>query len=210
MSFVLDAQTVHSFSVFPFYEIHISRVTYSTVKVSSPCLASLMNSDRFRQMLVGMGFSQVTNNTSFCRYYPRMFARKLVQSSTVLRRLYCTAPKSKEEIDRIVKSGKVVLFMKGTPEEPMCGFSRVVAQILRMHDVKYQSVNVLEDQGVREGVKKYSDWPTIPQLYVDGKFVGGADITLQVSQLGLIVSFSKGIDRFPYFRCIKAESWPKC
>jgi len=86
-----------------------------------------------------------------------------------------------------VKSSKVVLFMKGTPEEPMCGFSRVVSHILRMHGVKYQSYNVLDDQGVREGVKKYSEWPTIPQLYVDGKFIGGADIAMQMHNSGELV-----------------------
>jgi len=77
--------------------------------------------------------------------------------------------------------------MKGTPQDPLCGFSRLVAQILRMHDIKYDSYDVLDDQSIREGVKKYSEWPTIPQLYVDGKFVGGADITLQMHQNGDLI-----------------------
>lgn len=116
-----------------------------------------------------------------------MYARKLAPTTSILRRFYCIQVKSKDEIDQLVKGAKVVLFMKGTPDDPMCGFSRLVAQILRMHDVKYRSFNVLEDQSVREGVKKYSEWPTIPQLFVDGKFVGGADIALQMHQSGELV-----------------------
>jgi monothiol glutaredoxin len=87
-------------------------------------------------------------------------------------------------IDNEVKSSDVVLFMKGTPQFPMCGFSSQVVQILQYLEVPFKGVNVLEDQGVREGIKAYSNWPTIPQLYVKGEFVGGCDITREMFQAG--------------------------
>jgi len=74
--------------------------------------------------------------------------------------------------------------MKGYPEQPMCGFSRTVANILRVEGVKFDSFNVLEDDGLREGIKKFSNWPTVPQLYIGGEFVGGADITSQLHTSG--------------------------
>lgn len=87
-------------------------------------------------------------------------------------------------IDAEVKSGDVVLFMKGTPQFPMCGFSGQVVQILNYVGVPFRGVNVLEDQEIREGIKAYSNWPTIPQLYVKGEFVGGCDITREMFQAG--------------------------
>ena len=79
-------------------------------------------------------------------------------------------------IDSTVKGNDVVLFMKGTPLFPQCGFSSRAVAILEHLGVEYASVDVLQDQGIRQGIKEYSDWPTIPQLYVKGEFVGGADI----------------------------------
>jgi monothiol glutaredoxin len=87
-------------------------------------------------------------------------------------------------IDQEVKSNDVVLFMKGTPQFPMCGFSGQVTQILNYLGVPYKGVNVLEDADVRQGIKDYSNWPTIPQLYVKGEFVGGCDITREMFQSG--------------------------
>ena len=87
-------------------------------------------------------------------------------------------------IDAEVKSEDVVLFMKGTPQFPMCGFSGQVAQILGYIGVPYKGVNVLEDQEIREGIKAYSNWPTIPQLYVKGEFVGGSDIMREMYENG--------------------------
>lgn len=87
-------------------------------------------------------------------------------------------------IDAEVKNNDVVLFMKGTPQFPMCGFSGQVVQILNYVGVPYTGVNVLEDQEIREGIKAYSNWPTIPQLYVKGEFVGGCDITREMFQSG--------------------------
>ena len=89
-----------------------------------------------------------------------------------------------QRIDNEVKSGDVVLFMKGTPQFPMCGFSGQVVQILNYIGVPFKGVNVLEDQEVREGIKAYSNWPTIPQLYVKGEFVGGCDIVREMYETG--------------------------
>ena len=98
-------------------------------------------------------------------------------------------------IDNEVKSNDVVLFMKGTPQFPMCGFSGQVVQILGYLGVEYKGVNVLDDEGIRQGIKDYSSWPTIPQLYVKGEFVGGCDITREMFQAGELQSHlaDKGI-----------------
>src|SRR5665213_1859572 len=87
-------------------------------------------------------------------------------------------------IDQEVKSNDVVLFMKGTPQFPMCGFSGQVVQILDYVGVPFKGVNVLENDEVRQGIKTYSNWPTIPQLYVKGEFVGGCDIVREMFQSG--------------------------
>ena len=87
-------------------------------------------------------------------------------------------------IDEQVKNNDVFLFMKGTPDFPQCGFSGRVVQILNYLGVDYSSANVLEDQELREGIKAYTNWPTIPQLYVKGEFVGGADIVTEMFQAG--------------------------
>ena len=89
-----------------------------------------------------------------------------------------------EWIDSQVKSNDVVLFMKGTPTFPQCGFSGQVVQILDYLGVTYSGVNVLESDDLRQGIKAYSEWPTIPQLYVKGEFVGGADIVREMFQAG--------------------------
>ncbi|KAB5589764.1 Monothiol glutaredoxin-5 [Ceratobasidium theobromae] len=94
---------------------------------------------------------------------------------------------ARQAIDNAVKAKPLVLFMKGTPETPQCGFSRAVIQILNLHDVpqeKMQTYNVLEDPELRTSIKEYSDWPTIPQLYVKGEFVGGCDIVMNMHQSG--------------------------
>ena len=87
-------------------------------------------------------------------------------------------------IDNEVKSNDVVLFMKGTPQFPMCGFSGQVVQILDYLGVPYKGLNVLENEDLRNGIKSYSNWPTIPQLYVKGEFVGGCDIIREMFQSG--------------------------
>ena len=88
-----------------------------------------------------------------------------------------------------VKSNDVLLYMKGTPAFPQCGFSAVTVQILSHVGVKFKAVNVLDDQDVREGIKIFSNWPTIPQLYVKGEFVGGADIVREMFEQDELVPF---------------------
>ena len=87
-------------------------------------------------------------------------------------------------IDAGVKASPVVLFMKGSPLFPQCGFSSRAIAILNHLEVEFESVDVLQDQGIRQGIKAYSDWPTIPQLYVDGEFVGGSDIMMEMYESG--------------------------
>ncbi|MBL8557347.1 MAG: Grx4 family monothiol glutaredoxin [Hyphomonadaceae bacterium] len=91
---------------------------------------------------------------------------------------------AQDRIKSIVEGNDVVLFMKGVPEQPQCGFSSVVVQILDHLGVDYGAVNVLADPDIREGVKVFSDWPTIPQLYVKGEFVGGCDIIREMFETG--------------------------
>ena len=90
-----------------------------------------------------------------------------------------------QRIDELVKNHRVVLFMKGTAQFPMCGFSGRAIQILKACDVTdLKTVNVLEDEDIRQGIKGYSNWPTIPQLYVNGEFVGGSDIMTEMYEAG--------------------------
>lgn len=89
-----------------------------------------------------------------------------------------------DQIDSTVKSNDVVLFMKGTADMPMCGFSGRSVQILQHLGVPFTDVNVLADEALRNGIKEYTNWPTIPQLYVKGEFVGGADIMMEMFQSG--------------------------
>lgn len=89
-----------------------------------------------------------------------------------------------ERIKEIVKGNNVVLFMKGTPLFPQCGFSSRAIAILDHLNVEYESVDVLQDMEIRQGIKDYSDWPTIPQLYVKGEFVGGSDIMMEMYEAG--------------------------
>ena len=94
-------------------------------------------------------------------------------------------------IDNEVKGNDVVLFMKGTPQFPMCGFSGQVVQILDYIGVPYKGINVLESDDLRQGIKAYAQWPTIPQLYVKGEFVGGCDIIREMFQAGELQSLLK-------------------
>lgn len=90
-----------------------------------------------------------------------------------------------QRIDDIVRGHKVVLFMKGTAQFPMCGFSGRAVQILKACGVTdLETVNVLEDENIRQGIKEYANWPTIPQLYVNGEFIGGSDIMMEMYQAG--------------------------
>ncbi len=93
-------------------------------------------------------------------------------------------PELKEQIDNLVSQNKILVFMKGTKLMPQCGFSNNVVQILNTLGVPYTTVDILADQEIRQGIKEYSNWPTIPQLYIDGKFIGGSDILIEMYQKG--------------------------
>ena len=89
-----------------------------------------------------------------------------------------------DRIGNEVKNNPVLLFMKGTPQSPQCGFSAQVVQTLQNHNVEFNSIDVLQDYEIRDGIKQYSNWPTIPQLYVKGEFVGGCDIIMDLERKG--------------------------
>ena len=91
---------------------------------------------------------------------------------------------TKKKISDLIENNKVCLFMKGTPEVPQCGFSLAVSNVLKHLKVNFKGINVLEEDAIREGIKEYSDWPTIPQLYVKKKFVGGCDIVKEMFEKG--------------------------
>ena len=101
-----------------------------------------------------------------------------------------------ELIKNEIEANEVCLFMKGTPDAPQCGFSMAVTNILKLLEINFKSVNVLENQSVREGIKAYSDWPTIPQLYVKNEFIGGCDIIKEMYENGELAKLleTKGIN----------------
>ena len=90
----------------------------------------------------------------------------------------------KEKIETLIKENNVCLFMKGTPDSPQCGFSMAVSNVLKHLNVNFKGVNVLEDEKLRQGIKDFSDWPTIPQLYVNKEFIGGCDIVKEMFEKG--------------------------
>ena len=90
----------------------------------------------------------------------------------------------KENLKTIIDSNEICLFMKGVPEAPQCGFSMTVSNILKVLNVNFKGINVLENESMRQAIKEYSDWPTIPQLYIKGEFVGGCDIVKEMFESG--------------------------
>jgi len=90
----------------------------------------------------------------------------------------------KNRIESLLKENKICLFMKGTPEAPQCGFSMAVSNVLKHLNVNFKAVNILEDEKLRQGIKDYSDWPTIPQLYINQEFIGGCDIVKEMFEKG--------------------------
>lgn len=92
--------------------------------------------------------------------------------------------KIQDKIKNQIENNKIILYMKGSKEMPMCGFSARVVEILNSYDVDYETVDVLLDQHIRQGIKDFSNWPTLPQLYVDGQFIGGCDICVEMHNSG--------------------------
>ena len=90
----------------------------------------------------------------------------------------------KHKIESLLKENKICLFMKGTPDAPQCGFSMAVSNVLKHLSVNFKAVNILEDEKLRQGIKDYSDWPTIPQLYINQEFIGGCDIVKEMFEKG--------------------------
>ena len=93
-------------------------------------------------------------------------------------------PEVKNRIDELINSNKIFIFMKGTKLMPQCGFSNNVVQIINTLGVSYETFDVLSDYEIRQGIKEYSNWPTIPQVYIDGEFLGGSDILIEMYQSG--------------------------
>ena len=95
----------------------------------------------------------------------------------------------KTEIQELINKNDICLFMKGTPEAPQCGFSMAVSNIFKHLNVKFEGINVLENEQMRNGIKEFSDWPTIPQLYIKGEFIGGCDIVKEMFEKGELKKF---------------------
>ena len=100
--------------------------------------------------------------------------------------------KVKEFINNEINNNEVCLFMKGTPDAPQCGFSMAISNILKVLNVKFKVINVLENEQLRQGIKEFSDWPTIPQLYLQKEFVGGCDIIKEMYENGELIKVLKG------------------
>ncbi len=96
-----------------------------------------------------------------------------------------------DKIKNLIEQNSICLFMKGTPESPQCGFSMAVSNVLKHLKVNFIGINVLEDENLRQGIKDFSDWPTIPQLYVKGEFIGGSDIVKEMFEKGELIELFK-------------------
>lgn len=105
-------------------------------------------------------------------------------TTTTIRCFSALTPELKTTLDKVVTSQKVILFMKGTKDFPQCGFSHTVVQILKSLNTPFETINILENEMLRQGLKEYSSWPTFPQLYIDGEFFGGCDITVEAYKSG--------------------------
>ncbi|GAB2236249.1 hypothetical protein Droror1_Dr00027988 [Drosera rotundifolia] len=122
--------------------------------------------------------------TLFGRKEAAVVLRRSRRASSSFHCLSALTPDLKTTIDKVVTSQKVVLFMKGTKDFPQCGFSYTVVQILKSLNVPFETINILENEVLRQALKEYSNWPTFPQLYIDGEFFGGCDITVEAYQRG--------------------------
>ncbi|EKG21531.1 hypothetical protein MPH_01125 [Macrophomina phaseolina MS6] len=148
-----------------------------------------------------MLFSRTAFSSAFraaTRPSSRTLANPIAHARLTPFQIRLLSQETRAAIEKAVRSAPVVLFMKGTPEMPQCGYSRASIQILGMQGVdpsKFTAFNVLEDNELRQGIKEYSEWPTIPQLYVDNEFVGGCDILMSMHQDGSLAKMleEKGV-----------------
>ncbi|XP_020234800.1 monothiol glutaredoxin-S14, chloroplastic [Cajanus cajan] len=138
----------------------------------------------------GGGVTVTTSSMSIRPSSPLVFTHnfhfqpKLKRASTSIRCSSALTPQLKSTLDKVIATNKVVLFMKGTKDFPQCGFSNTVVQILKSLNVPFEAINILENDMLRQGLKEYSSWPTFPQLYIEGEFFGGCDITVEAYQNG--------------------------
>lgn len=124
-------------------------------------------------------------NVAFLRIHrSHRIASKSIGLSVRVRCSSALTPELKSTLDKVITSHKVVLFMKGTKDFPQCGFSNTIVQILKSLNVPFETLNILENELLRQGLKEYSNWPTFPQLYIDGEFFGGCDITVEAYKSG--------------------------
>ena len=115
---------------------------------------------------------------------------------------------TKNLIQGHIDTNEVCLFMKGTPDAPQCGFSMAVSNMLKILEVKYQGINVLESQALREGIKEFSDWPTIPQVYIKGEFVGGCDIVKEMYENGELKKILENLSHLVIkLQALKSVRW---
>lgn len=173
----------------------------SVLHISKLCFQSPTNSANIDTNVFPVGFLRLQFARKSAYFVPSLAAlsenrKKFESKTTRWRRLHCRAsygtpgstgaltPELKEALDTFVASNKVALFMKGTKDFPQCGFSNSLVQILNSLNVEYETVNILENDTLRQGLKEYSSWPTFPQLYIDGEFFGGCDITVEAYQKG--------------------------
>jgi len=137
---------------------------------------------RILRVLPSLQFSQSSSSSSSrsLRYsFPSLSSSSFRLLSTT-----ATEPLAFAEIRQEIERNRVVVFMKGVPDAPQCGFSNAVCRVLDTVGVEYKGINVLANEELREGIKKFSDWPTIPQVYIDGEFIGGADILISIFKSG--------------------------
>ncbi|CAO2829814.1 unnamed protein product [Amaranthus hypochondriacus] len=128
--------------------------------------------------------SSLSNRLLASQHCLVVLPRRSRRVSNSFRCFSALSPELKTTIDKVVTSNKVVLFMKGNKDFPQCGFSNTVVQILKSLNVPFETINILENELLRQGLKEYSSWPTFPQLYIDGEFFGGCDITVDAFKSG--------------------------
>ncbi|KAL9266544.1 Monothiol glutaredoxin-S14, chloroplastic-like protein [Drosera capensis] len=144
--------------------------------------------------------------TLFGRKAAAVVLQRSRRASSSFHCLSALTPDLKTTIDKVVMSQKVVLFMKGTKDFPQCGFSNTVVQMLKSLNVPFETINILENEILRQALKEYSSWPTFPQLYIDGEFFGGCDITVGIPKRGTSRTARKGDKQLTPYSVLELDS----